>query len=586
VVDNPSALYGYDLSDGPQVSHGVHDWHALSTLLDPTPYMNTATFKRTDTIIKSEIAQINNNVAANPIENGLIKDRLIMNTPADDNPNTTKQNYVDYLDRRIFEFNVLYEMGKYLNIKYQYGSLNLAPALFSVAASECPTNGVYWAGIIHGGGNTMTRGHDVICSNGGIAGDHAFAGESLSYRVATFLDLSSVVFALSDYQGTAQTQTYYTITAPQFNGNMAAASGDAMKLRLLDQSMSVDFTDILNKSHQSIYTAQGVATTNSIKIAKDDAVLLKVNANAGGSGSAVNTVSVLIFDNADVLIRYIPLGNANGMQEYTFDTAGLGLEQGKTYSLKVVNERYTGTDPGPTMSSALSDVRKITIVEPHQISYTKTPQSGASRPDYEYAKNVNAGAVVGKVTLNPIGIAPITYTLEGNGDSSYENFEIDGLSNGTSSATTLNIKIKNNAPDLLDGSLKAGDYKFCITSVDANGYPDQQIANKTKVCTTLTVNKTALSVSFNDPNQTKKSITEAQNSWSETASATPNTGTKVTYTKVGGDISLINIDPDSGAITFSGTANSYGKITIQAIADDDPSTGNDNYETSSPATKE
>ena len=107
VVDNPSALYGYDLSDGPQVSHGVHDWHAFSTLLDPTPYMNTATFKRTDTIIKSEIAQINNNVAANPIENGLIKDRLIMNTPADDNPNTTKQNYVDNLDRRIIEFNVL-----------------------------------------------------------------------------------------------------------------------------------------------------------------------------------------------------------------------------------------------------------------------------------------------------------------------------------------------------------------------------------------------------------------------------------------------------------------------------------------------
>ena len=55
---------------------------------------------------------------------------------------------------------------------------------------------------------------------------------------------------------------------------------------------------------------------------------------------------------------------------------------------------------------------------------------------------------------------------------------------------------------------------------------------------------------------------------------------------MGGDISLINIDPDSGAITFSGTANSYGKITIQAIADDDPSTGNDNYETSSPVTKE
>jgi len=174
-------------------------------------------------------------------------------------------------------------------------------------------------------------------------------------------------------------------------------------------------------------------------------------------------------------------------------------------------------------------------VEPHQIAYTKTPQSGAtSGNDYEYSKNVNGGSVVGKITLNPTGITPITYSIESNGDNTYQNFEIDGLdSNGASSATTMNVKIKNNASDLDNNTLKAGTYNFCIVSTDANGYPDTQIDGKTKVCTSFDVKKTNLGVSFDDPNQTKKTIAEAGNTWNETATATLDHGTKVTYTKVG-----------------------------------------------------
>ncbi len=51
---------------------------------------------------------------------------------------------------------------------------------------------------------------------------------------------------------------------------------------------------------------------------------------------------------------------------------------------------------------------------------------------------------------------------------------------------------------------------------------------------------------------------------------------KITYTKVGGDIGMINIDPDTGAITYN-RGNAFGKVKIRATADDDPSTGNDNY---------
>ena len=95
----------------------------------------------------------------------------------------------------------------------------------------------------------------------------------------------------------------------------------------------------------------------------------------------------------------------------------------------------------------------ITVVEPHKLTYTKTPQSGAtSGNDYEFSKNVNAGQTVGKVTANPMGVTPLTYSVETNGDNSYLNFEVDGLDgNGASSSTPLNVKIKSGAPDIVNG---------------------------------------------------------------------------------------------------------------------------------------
>ena len=50
----------------------------------------------------------------------------------------------------------------------------------------------------------------------------------------------------------------------------------------------------------------------------------------------------------------------------------------------------------------------------------------------------------------------------------------------------------------------------------------------------------------------KKSIDEAKTSWNETATANPSAGTEVTYSVSGGDISLITINPNTGAITYAG----------------------------------
>lgn len=185
--------------------------------------------------------------------------------------------------------------------------------------------------------------------------------------------------------------------------------------------------------------------------------------------------------------------------------------------------------------------------------------------------------------MNPLGAVPLTYKIESNGgDNSYQNFEIDGLdANNASSAASLNVKIKVGGPNIYEGGLKVGEYKFCISAQDSNENPDvPNTSDQTKVCTSLTVEKPKLTIAFDDKNTTKKTVTEAATNWNETATVTPTPtpkDVKVTYTKVGGDIGLIDINPDTGEITYTGNVT-FGKVKIRATADDDPLTGNDNYD--------
>ncbi len=307
------------------------------------------------------------------------------------------------------------------------------------------------------------------------------------------------------------------------------------------------------------------------KVIKNSSVNLSVNANTGTS----TRISVILYDDTGTDIQYYKLGSStlNGTNDYTVDLTGIPV--GK-YLVAVINEEYDASSQLPVESSSISDLLPLEIVEPHKLTYTKQPQSGASSgKDYEVNKNVNAGQIVGKIAANPQGVMPLTYSVDSNGDNTYQNFEIDGLSSDTSSSTSLNVKIKSNAPDLVNGGLKAGAYKFCVSAVDANGDPTTATTDS-KVCTSFNVAKTNLTVAFDDPNQTKKSITQATAGWSETATANPSAGTKVVYTKSGGSIGLINIDPDTGAISHTG-GTAYGKVTIKATADDDPSSGYDNY---------
>ena len=423
-------------------------------------------------------------------------------------------------------------------------SLNLKPYFISGT----------WYGLNLYAGNVYGPGY--INENYQYAGDDK-RGSLRGIQPGILLKKDLIVFALSQ---------------PEQSGNIASINNQEhkrMKLRLRNDDMTTSISEIVN------FKGSKITSTTA-----DTTVKIKGNANAGRDENGnPYVVSLLVFDESGSFKYYKPLEPAKGTGDYEADLSGIPVGN---YKLAIVNEAYNESSVIPTDSSALSNKVAFSITVPHQIAYTKQPQSGASNgKDYEFSKNVNSGDIVGKITLNPIGAIPITYAVESNGDNTYQNFEVAGLnSENASEATELKVRVKQNGPDLVGGGLKAKAYKFCITSTDIYGYPQTQIEGKTKACTTLTVEKTELSIAFDDASVTKKSISEASTVWNETASASLTAGTKVTYSVSGGDVSLITIDPDTGAITYAGN-NAFGKVKIKATVDDDPSTGDDNYNAAS-----
>ncbi len=385
-------------------------------------------------------------------------------------------------------------------------------------------------------------------------------------RPAVYLNMDKTVFAVSPSNTTGLGKVSVPTLPNSYSKILDSATGSAMKVRIENSNLTntTSFTNIQDSKH-NIITKSKLNST----------VYLNANGKAGNDGNGgTYTISAIIFDQANRFSYYIPLEAAKGSGLYELNLSGIPVG---AYKIGIVNEAYNENSTAPADSSRITAVLPLEIVGSHKITYIKQPQSGASSGiDYEFSKNVNAGQTVGKITVNPQGIM-INYTLEGDGDNTYQNFEIDGLnSDNFSNSSSLNVKIKDDAPDLVNGGLKAGTYKFCINTMDADGDPTTATSDS-KVCTSFTVAKTKLSVAFDDPNTTKKSMADAATAWSETATVTPSTDTKITYSKTGGFSSLIEIDSETGQVTYNGN-NAFNKVTIRATADDDPVTGNDNYD--------
>ncbi|MCI9293453.1 MAG: cadherin repeat domain-containing protein, partial [Erysipelotrichaceae bacterium] len=309
------------------------------------------------------------------------------------------------------------------------------------------------------------------------------------------------------------------------------------KLRV-QSSLTVSLQDIKRNDH----------STN--KIMKNGSVDLSINANIGTS----TRISVILYNETGTDIKYYKMLEVtkNGTNEYVLDLTGVAT--GK-YQLAVINEEYDASSNLPVESSPISDLLPLEIVEPlSNLSFT-------SKTDLKFNQNVNVGNTIGTISSQNGAGTPV-YTIIP--DPAYPN-EYTNVSLASDGKTV----VVNGAP------LHAGTYHFKIQAQDQNDDPDPAL----EISASFTVNKTNLSVAFDDPNQTKKSIAQATTGWSETASVTPSISAKVTYSKSGGSVGIINLDPDTGAITYTG-GTAYGKITIKAIADDDPNNGYDDYQAS------
>lgn len=412
-------------------------------------------------------------------------------------------------------------------------------------------DGSYWPGD-----SPDTYGGYTITANGTLGATNPFTG--LTYiRPEVYLNLKDVVFAVSPGTGIGLDISVVTESTFNYSSALYVQGNKPMKLRILNSNM----TAVLN-SIQNSYA------TSITKTAKGDTVLLQAGATSGqDSYGNQYMVSAIIFDENNNFVYYKPLEIAKGYGSYELDTTEMNV--GK-YKIAIVNEAYNINDTSPADSSLISDTIPLEVVEPHKITYTKTPQPGASLgKEYEFNKNVSAGQVIGNLTINPVGKMPLTYTLESNGDNTYQNFMVDGLdSSHTSNVTSLNIIIKNDAPNLVYGSLEAGTYKFCITSIDANGYPNQQVEGKTKVCSSFNVDKTKPTLSFGDSKQVDIKIGQAADK-SGTISFT-NTDTsfspKLTFTSDKGDTSLLTVqlDPNDSTKYIVTPASTYSGTTLPA----------------------
>ena len=377
------------------------------------------------------------------------------------------------------------------------------------------------------------------------------SGPLIAYliRPALILDHSKVAFAVA---GTPSSLS----AIDNKNTNVV------LKLRISDPSIS----------------APSITETAKKSYAKGDEIEVKYSGAIPGKN-----ISALLYNTKTNEFSYyqsFPNQPASGTLKIKTDQFNIGDQ----YSIQLVNESVSN-DNQPVGASSFSQSFEVEIVQQHKLAYTKQLGSGASTGiDYEYKKNVNEGDTVGRITVNPLGAVPLTYKIESNGgDNTYQNFEIDGLdANNASSAASLNVKIKVGGPNIYEGGLKVGEYKFCISAQDSNENPDvPNTSDQTKVCTTFKVEKPKLTITFDDKNTTKKTVTEAATNWNETATVTPTPtpkDVKVTYTKVGGDIGLIDINPDTGEITYTGNVT-FGKVKIRATADDkDKDQGVDNYD--------
>ncbi|MCI8541647.1 MAG: hypothetical protein HFE67_09100, partial [Erysipelotrichaceae bacterium] len=229
---------------------------------------------------------------------------------------------------------------------------------------------------------------------------------------------------------------------------------------------------------------------------------------------------------------------------------------GKTYKRVIINP-----------DTAASELHPIAVIKLPKKGIIKTITNDISNLTKPYTDPINqAGTAI--VNIN---------TSEGEGPYHFYVYDTDASGNGTytspSSYFSLNPNSANGSAKVnLTAQLPVGDYYFKVKVIDectdealyysSSDFTKDTYRTKETNVIHVKITKVTPTIEFDVKSDTKKTAAEAATNWNETATVTSNNSdVKITYSKVGGDIGLIDIDPDTGEITYKGNG-AYGKVKI------------------------
>lgn len=335
----------------------------------------------------------------------------------------------------------------FIPTEYELEKIKVKDAMYS-------TN--YWQGGVGYGSDYLSGkpqgfSGSYINTNGESVPISDFNSKS-SFRPALYLNMDNVVFATSLGSSTGLAE----VSQPELSADYTSIYQETkniseMKVRVYNPSMTAVISDLTNTSGSKLTTSSGINET---------VVNSTINVEATANSVSNSTVSALVFDSNGNFVFYRPLEAAKGNGLYRFDTTGIPEDK---YQISIVNEVYNDFSAFAADCSGQSYVGEFRIVGP--LSYNV--QNSAST--YTYKDNVNPSSVIAKVTSYSDGAGSPTFSILSDSASGhsedYKNFEI--TANPTS--YPVEIKVKADAPNLVNGSLKAGEYSFYVHGVDGNG---------------------------------------------------------------------------------------------------------------------
>lgn len=222
-------------------------------------------------------------------------------------------------------------------------------------------------------------------------------------RVPVLLNLTDVVFAVSDSYGTGYNQL---LTVENIDQNTSAGSlydraglYHPMKMRIKDDTnLGVSFDKIALEHDPS---------AANITQAKAGAGLM-LYWSGKKSNTANDYVSLLIEkQNTSGAYDFLYYGNLSQDSAGTYKLDTTGWTPG-FYKISLVDETLPASNNVTYSSSMQTKNLEILNYQPHTISYQKIVSSGFTN-DYEYNRNVNAGDTIGEIALTttPTTILPI-----------------------------------------------------------------------------------------------------------------------------------------------------------------------------------